>query len=83
MHYKMINLDSITNENNKKRNEKWPYVPDHPYRILIIGGSGSGKINTLLNLINEQHDIDKIYLHARDLNKRKYKTLIKNVKMQE
>ena len=38
----MINLDSITNENNKKRNEKWPYTPDHPYRIIIIGGSGSG-----------------------------------------
>ena len=60
----MINLDSITNENNKKHNEKWPYVPDQQYRILIIG-SGSGKTNTLLNLIKEQdyHDvIDKIYL---------------------
>ena len=45
--YKMINLDSITNENNKKHNEKWPYIPDHPYRILIIGGSVSGKRNTL------------------------------------
>ena len=77
MHYKMINLDSITNENNKKRNEKWPYVPDHPYRILIIGGSGSGKINTLLNLINEQNCTDKIYLYARDLNEPKYKILIK------
>ena len=39
----MINLDSITNENNKKYNEKWSYIPDHPCRILIIGGSGSGK----------------------------------------
>ena len=73
----MINLDSITNENNKKRNEKWPYIPDHPYRILIIGGCRSGKTNTLLNLINEQHDIDKIYLYARDLNEPKYKILIK------
>ena len=53
----MINLDSITNENNKKSNEKWPYILDHPYRILIIGGSGSGKTNTLLNLINGQNDI--------------------------
>ena len=58
----MINLDSITNENNKKYNEKWSYILDHPYRILIIGGSGWGKTNTLLNLINEQENIDKIYL---------------------
>ena len=50
MHYKMINLDSVTNENSKN-NEKWPYIPDHPYRILIIGGSGSGKTNALLNLM--------------------------------
>ena len=77
MHYKMINLDSITNEKNKKHNEKWPYIPDHPYRILIIGGSESGKTNALINLINEQNGIDNIYLHARDLNKPKYDYLIK------
>ena len=73
----MINLDSITNENNKEHNEKWPYIPDHPYRILIIGGSGSGKTNALLNLIKEQDDIDKIYLYAKDLSEPKYEFLIK------
>ena len=79
----MINLDSITNENSKKRNEKWPHTSDHLYTIIIIGGSGSGKTNALINLINEQNDFDKIYLYARDLNEPKYEYLIKNVKMQE
>ena len=73
----MINLDDITNENNKEHNEKWPYIPDHPYRILIIGSSGSGKTNALLNLINKQNDIDKIYLYAKDLSEPKYEILIK------
>ena len=73
----MINLDSSTNENNKKHNKKWPGVPDHPYRILIIGGSGSGKTNALLHLIKQQDDIDKTYLYAKDLSEPKYKFLIK------
>ena len=76
----MINLDSITNEKNKKHNEKQPYIPDHPYKILISCRSVSGKTNTLLNLMNEQHDIDKIYLYARYLNKPKYENLIKSRK---
>ena len=73
----MINLDSITNENNKEHNEKWPFIPDHPYRILIIGGSGSGKTNALLNLIKEQDGIDKIYMYAKDLSDPKYEFSIK------
>ena len=73
----MINLDSITNENNKEHNKRWRFIPDHPYRILIIGGSGSGKTNALLNLIKEQDDIDKIYLYAKDLSEPKYEFLIK------
>ena len=76
----MINLDSTTNKNNKKHNEKWPHIPDHLYRILIIGASWSGKTNTLLNLMNEQNDIDKISLYARDLDEPKYKISIKKRK---
>ena len=71
----MINLDSIINEDNKERNEKWLFVPNHAHRISIIGSSGSGKTNTLLDLINEQDKrdvIDKIYFHARDLNEPKF-----------
>ena len=55
--------------------KKWPYIPDHPYRILIIG-SGSGKTNALINLINGQNDIDKNYLYAKDLSEPKYEYLI-------
>ena len=73
----MINLDNILN-NNKEHNEKWPYIPDHSYRMLITGCSGLGKTKTLLNLINEQKDIDKIYLYAKDLSESKYEYLIKN-----
>ena len=73
----MFNLDDIANENNKKDNENWSYIPDHAYRTLIIGGSGSGKINALLNLIKEQDHIDKMYLYAKDLSECKYKVLIK------
>ena len=57
----MFNLDNIAIENNKEHNKKWAYIPDRPYRILITGGSGSGKINAFLNLINQQNDVEKIY----------------------
>ena len=72
----MINFDDYTNENKTKHNLKWPYIPDHPYRILIIGGSGSGKTDTILNLINNQPGIDKMYLYAKDLYVPKYQFLI-------
>ena len=78
----MFNLDAITNENNEDHNKKWAYIPDHPYRMLIIGSSGSGKTNALLKLIKEQNSdelVDKIYLYAKDLNERKYQFL--NLKM--
>ena len=72
----MINFDDYTNENIIEHNLKWPYIPNHPYRILIIGGSGSGKTNALLNLINNQPNIDKIYLYAKDPYEKKYQYLI-------
>ena len=72
----MIKFDDCTNENKTEHNLKWLYIPDHPYRILIIGGSGSGKTNVLLNLINNQPDIDKIYLYAKDPYEVKYQFLI-------
>ena len=72
----MFNFDYYANENKRKHNLKCPYIPDHPYRILIIIGSGSGKTNALLNLINNQPDIDKIYLYAKDPYEAKYQFLI-------
>ena len=66
----------ITQMKIKQHNLKPPYIPDNPYRILIIGGSGSGKTNALLNLINNQPDIDKIYLYAKDPYEAKYQFLI-------
>ena len=72
----MINFDDIVKENIKKQNPNWPQIPDHPYRILITGGSGSGKTSSLFNLINQQTDIDKICLYAKDLFDAKYQFLI-------
>ena len=62
----MINFDSITNKSKKEHNEKWSFIPDPSYGILIIGGSGSGKTSALLNLTKEQDNIDKIYLYAKN-----------------
>ena len=79
----MFNLDEIVNDNNKVHNEKQPYIPEHPYSILINGGSGSRKTNTLLNLIGEQNNIDKMYLYAKGLSELKYEFLIKKSKTTE
>ena len=73
----MINFDNYTNENKTEHNSNWPNISDHPYRILIVVGSGSRKTNALLNLINNQLDIDKIYLYAKDPYEAKYLYLIK------
>ena len=72
----MINFDDYTNESKIEHNLKWPYIPDHPCRILFIGSSGSRKTNALLNLINNQPDIDKICLYTKDLFESEYQYLI-------
>ena len=79
----MTNFDHYTNEIKTQHNLKWPYIPDHPYRILIIGGSGSGKTNALLNLINNQPDIAKIYLYIKDPYEAKYQFYLTKEKAQD
>ena len=70
----MRNYDESVEINH---NPNWPYISDHPYRILIIGGSGSDKTKVLLNLIkNQQTDIDKIYLFVKYPFESKYELLI-------
>ena len=62
----MIKLDHITEKDIKEHNPSRPQIPEHSYRMLIVRGSGSGKINVLLNLIIIQSDIDNIYVSAKD-----------------
>ena len=71
----MINVDDVIKENIKDHNQNWPETPDYPYGILIIEDSGSGKTNPIFNLINQQADIDKIYLYAKDPYEVKYQFL--------
>ena len=71
-----MNFDDATKENIKEHNPNWPRIPDHPSRILINAGSGSGKTNSLFNLVSLQPDIDKIYLYAKDPYEPKYQFLI-------
>ena len=73
----MVSFDDVIKEETKEHNPNWPKIPDCPYRIFIIGDSGSGKTNSSFNRINHQPDIDKIYLYAKDLNEAKYQFLIK------
>ena len=68
----MISCDDATKENLKEHNPNWPQTADHSYRILIMGGSGSGKTNLLFNLISQQPDIYKICVDAKGLYEAKY-----------
>ena len=71
----MINFD-VTKENRKGHNSNWSPILDHPYRVLIIGSSRSGEKNSSFNLINQQPDIDKKFLYAKDSYETKYQVLI-------
>ena len=72
----MINFDGVIKENSKEHNPDWPQIPDYSYNILTIGSSGSGKTNTLLNLISYQSDMNNIYLFSKDPQEAKYQLLI-------
>ena len=72
----MINFGDVIKENINELNPNWPQIPDHLYRILIIGGSGSGKTNSLFNLISQLPDTDKIYLYIKDPYETKYQFLM-------
>ena len=61
----MLNFDPTTKEDINEHNPNWPEIHDHPYRILIVRGSGSGKTNTLLNIINHEPDTDEIYQYCK------------------
>ena len=72
----MISFDNVTKGNIKEHNPNQPQVHYYPYSILIIRESGYRKTNSLFNLINQQPDIDKLYLFAKDLYEAKYQFLI-------
>ena len=71
----MINFDDIK-KSTKNHNPNWLKIFDHSYRILITGGSGSGKTTSLFNLKSHQLDIDKIHLYTKEPNEAKYQLLI-------
>ena len=74
----MFKFDYVAKTEIKEHGPNWTQIPDHSCRILIIGGSQSGKTNALLNLINHKPDIDKIYLYAKDPYESKYHLPINN-----
>ena len=73
---KMINFDDVTKGNMKEHNSNWLENPDHSYRILVIGGSRSGKTSSFCNIISHQSEIEKNYFYAEDPYKAKYQLLI-------
>ena len=72
----IINFDEVTGENTQEHNSHWPQIPDHPYRILIIGESGSWKTNALISLISHQVHVNEIFLYVKDPNELKFQFLV-------
>ena len=70
-----INFEDVTKENIREHYPNWRQITEHPYRMLIIGGSGSGKTNPLPNLIKQEPDINKIYFYAKNPYEGKYQFL--------
>lgn len=75
----MITFDQVTGENTQERNPRYPQISNHLYRIQVQRGSGSGRTNVWLNLINYQSEIYKIFLYAKDLYEPKYHYFINNI----
>ena len=76
---RLLVLMMLLKKTEEEHYPNWPQIHDNPYRILIIGGSVSGKLNSLLNAINEEPDIDKVYLYTQHPYKAKYQLLIKKI----
>ena len=72
----MIKFDDVANENIKEHNPIWPQISDHSFRILMIRESWSGKTMSSFNLINQEPDINKKYLCAKDRYEAKHQILI-------
>ena len=75
----MFNFGFFTKEDIKEHNPNWAEIPDHPHGILIIGGSGSGKTNAFLYLINHKKDIEKTYLYDKYPSEAKYQLVINRI----
>ena len=72
----ITNTNDVTEENIKEHNLNWLQILVRQYKILIIGGSGSGRTNSFFNLISQQPDIDKVYLYTKDPFEAKYQLLL-------
>ena len=75
----MTNYSDVVKESIKEHKSGWTKIPDHPYKILITGGSRSGKTNSLFNVINQLSDIDKVYFYAKDPLEAKDQFLINRI----